>query len=155
MAANTGSNRLKPALFSQDSLLQPVQICLQVIAAKEISQSSSTPALNRRDLKLMTKLAGAVFNGCSKTHFTAFQLASLLEAASVVHRCVSQCLCFKSLAQAYKIVSSDAANDVRKTFLSSLTNAVKTSCFNARLQRSVGYDRAQISHRAGMTSVAP
>ncbi|KAK9808008.1 hypothetical protein WJX73_003113 [Symbiochloris irregularis] len=56
-----------------------------IICEKEIRQSSSTPTQNRRDLKLMTKLASAVFNGCGKTHFSAFQLASLLETASVVH----------------------------------------------------------------------
>lgn len=55
------------------------------IAGKELSQSSSTPTLNRRDLKLMMKLASAVFNGCSETHFTPAQLAMLLEAASVIH----------------------------------------------------------------------
>ncbi|KAK9808024.1 hypothetical protein WJX73_005709 [Symbiochloris irregularis] len=86
-AANTSDGELCYVLLRKLSRLGLVgdYRAALVIAEKELSQNSSNPTQNRRDLKLMTKLASAVFSSCDKQQFSAFQLASLLDAASVVY----------------------------------------------------------------------
>ena len=54
------------------------------VASKELTKGRG-PSRGVRDVALMTKLAQAVFWGCPKDYFAALQLASICEAAVLVH----------------------------------------------------------------------